>query len=264
MSELGSGMEAKEILDRLALWRDAQKRSTWKPIVEEGDGGADTSKFSGIPSLAENEPYPRCGTCQALMPLFLQLNLNQLPEELSGRFGSGLLQMFYCTDCDSYMSLENTKLVRLVQPLACSQSLQGENYPSFPAKTIVGWTQMDDYPSPEEHDELGLIFDYDFSANTVRIECPLVGLVTEDLPMDSAPEAEEVATALPGDKLAGYPRWIQGIEYPECPQCNRRMELVFQIDSEDNLSYMFGDVGCGHITQCPEHKEVLTFGWACS
>ena len=173
-------MEAKEILARLALWRDGQKRSTWKPIVEEGDGGADTSKFSGIPSLAENEPYPRCGTCQALMPLFLQLDLNQLPEELSGRFGSGLLQMFYCTNCDSYMSLENTKLVSLVQPLACSQSLQGENYPSFPAKTIVGWTQLDDYPSPEEQDELGLIFDYDFSANTVRIECPFAWLGTED------------------------------------------------------------------------------------
>lgn len=177
-------METEEILNRLAIWRDAQKRSTWKPIVEEGDG-IDASKFSGTPWLAENEPYPRCGTCQALMPLFLQLDLNQLPEELSGRFGSGLLQMFYCTGCDSYMSLENTKLVRLVQPLACSQSLQDENYPSFPAKKIVGWTQLDDYPSPEEQDELGLIFDYDFSANTVRIECPLAGLVTEDLPMDS-------------------------------------------------------------------------------
>jgi hypothetical protein len=38
---------------------------------------------------------------------------------------------------------------------------------------------------------------------------------------------------------------------------------VFQIDSEDNLPYMFGDVGCAHITQCPEHKEVVAFGWAC-
>jgi hypothetical protein len=26
---------------------------------------------------------------------------------------------------------------------------------------------------------------------------------------------------------------------------------------------MFGDSGIGHITQCPEHKEVLAFGWAC-
>lgn len=178
-------MEAEEILSRLAPWRESQKRSAWKPVVEQGDGKTDASKFSGTPWLAENEPHPRCGYCQALMPLFLQLNLNQLPEELEGLFGSGLLQMFYCTNCDSYMPLENTKLVRLVQPTVRSQSLQPEHELLFPAKMIVGWTQLDDYPSSEEQEELGLIFDYNFSANTVRIKCPLVGLVTQDLPIDS-------------------------------------------------------------------------------
>ena len=66
-----------------------------------------------------------------------------------------------------------------------------------------------------------------------------------------------------GDKLAGYPAWAQGIEYPDCPICRETMRLLFQIDSEDNLLYMFGDVGCGHITQCKMHKEQLAFGWAC-
>jgi hypothetical protein len=42
------------------------------------------------------------------------------------------------------------------------------------------------------------------------------------------------------------------------------MHLLFQIDSEDNLPYMFGDAGCGHITQCPKHPHRLAFGWACS
>jgi hypothetical protein len=42
------------------------------------------------------------------------------------------------------------------------------------------------------------------------------------------------------------------------------MQFVFQIASEDNIPYMFGDVGTGHITQCPEHKNQLAFGWACS
>jgi uncharacterized protein YwqG len=66
-----------------------------------------------------------------------------------------------------------------------------------------------------------------------------------------------------GDKLAGWPLWIQGVEYPSCPICQAEMSLVFQIDSEDNVPYMFGDVGCGHITQCREHKEQLAFAWAC-
>jgi len=42
------------------------------------------------------------------------------------------------------------------------------------------------------------------------------------------------------------------------------MQFVFQIDSNDNLPIILGDRGCGHITQCPEHKQILTFSWACS
>jgi hypothetical protein len=41
------------------------------------------------------------------------------------------------------------------------------------------------------------------------------------------------------------------------------MRLVFQVDSEDNVPHMFGDAGIGHLTQCPDHKDVLGFGWAC-
>jgi hypothetical protein len=39
------------------------------------------------------------------------------------------------------------------------------------------------------------------------------------------------------------------------------MQLVFQ-HTGDKLPFMFGDSGIGHITQCPEHKEFLAFGWA--
>jgi uncharacterized protein YwqG len=41
------------------------------------------------------------------------------------------------------------------------------------------------------------------------------------------------------------------------------MSLVFQIDSNDNLDYMFGDVGCSHVTQCKNHPHQLTIAWAC-
>ena len=67
-----------------------------------------------------------------------------------------------------------------------------------------------------------------------------------------------------GDKLLVWPNWIQGIEYPECPTCSEPMKLVFQIDSEDNVPHMFGDVGCGHLCQCPNHPRILGFGWACT
>jgi uncharacterized protein YwqG len=132
----------------------------------------------------------------------------------------------------------------------------------FPPKKILGWDGVDDYPNSQDHEELGLDYRYDFSLGTVRVSCGQPKLLFEN--QKSSGLAEAVSSALAGDKLAGWPCWIQQTEYPNCPHCRRRMELVFQLDSNDNLPYMFGDCGCGHITQCPEHKDVVTFAWACS
>ena len=117
-------------------------------------------------------------------------------------------------------------------------------------------------PDPGEHEELGLQQTYDFEARTLRLECPELGFDLTN-PMDDC-EVEEIADSEPGDKLAGWPNWVQGVEYPRCPRCGRRMIIVFQVASEDNIPFMFGDVGRGHITQCPDYKEVVAFGWACS
>jgi hypothetical protein len=131
----------------------------------------------------------------------------------------------------------------------------------LPAKQITDWTRCDDLPTPCEHDELGLIYSYDFEAGTLRLECPEVDLDVIN-PMSTC-SAEDIAVSVTGDKLAGWPAWVQNVEYLECPRCGRRMIHVFQVDSEDNVPFMFGDSGCGHITQCPEHKEIVAFAWAC-
>jgi uncharacterized protein YwqG len=41
------------------------------------------------------------------------------------------------------------------------------------------------------------------------------------------------------------------------------MALVFQLDSEDNLDFMFGDSGVAHVTQCPQHPDIVALAWAC-
>ena len=67
-----------------------------------------------------------------------------------------------------------------------------------------------------------------------------------------------------GDKLAGWPRWIQDIEYPNCPICDRIMnQLIFQLDSDDNLPFLWGDAGTGYLVQCREHKDKVAFFWQC-
>ena len=69
-------------------------RSTFFPKVSEGDGALQASKFSGKLWLNPNERWSVCQHCGNPMQLFVQLNLDSLPESLQGEFGSGLLQLF--------------------------------------------------------------------------------------------------------------------------------------------------------------------------
>lgn len=68
---------------------------------------------------------------------------------------------------------------------------------------------------------------------------------------------------LSGDKLGGYPCWIQNNEYPHCSDCSEKMELLLQIDSHDNLRYTWGDNGAAWLFQYAEHRDRLAFVWQC-
>jgi uncharacterized protein YwqG len=227
-----------EIWQTLSNKLQGLNRKAWKPWVENGDSSIIESKFSGTPWLAVGEAWPACQFCNQPMPLFLQLNLDSLPRELNGIFGTGLMQLFYCTSCDDFEPFTGCHLVRIVQPASSVGSVISTPIQDpFPAKKILGWKEMEEeFP------------DYR--------ECERIGIVIEE-------EEKEYLNPELGDKLGGWPHWIQDIEYPSCRICGNPMRLVFQLDSNDNLPFMFGDSGCGHITQCSEHKEELAFGWAC-
>ena len=215
-----------------------------------GDGPPDASKFSGVPWLNDDEEWPKCANCNQHLQLFLQLNLDELPQPLMGEFGEGLIQLFYCTnddplcevDCEAFFPFARSVIVRLIQkkgppPVVAVPVIKNV----FPPKVITGWNEDEDYPNSEEGGLLGIELD----------ESEWEQFSEDDFPMS-------------GDKLAGWPLWIQSVEYPNCPDCGEVMRLVFQLDSSDNLPFDFGDAGCGHITQCKTHKERLAFGWACS
>ncbi len=259
-------MQTEEIVLRLEPWRVKQRRPAWKPLIEDGEGAATASKFCGTPWTGPDAPWPDCGHCRQPLQPFLQLDLGDLPAELGQPFGIGLLQLFYCTrdECEGYGGWEpfadDLSRVRVVHPSGPMPAASPQRV-SFPTKRIVGWDRFLDLPKPEEHRELGLKYTYDHKAGTVRLECEELGLVFDSI--RDAYLAENVANARLGDKLGGWPAWVQNVEYPSCPRCERRMVFVFQVDSEHNVPFMFGDAGCGHITQCPEHKEVVAFAWAC-
>lgn len=236
----------RHLLKRLAPF----KKTAWLPVVEKRTGSALNSKFSGIPLLHKHEAWPCCANCQKEMQLFLQLNASELPAQAQQAFGGGILQVFYCTnaeqdcesDCEAYFPFAKSTLLRILDPATVLAKTVDVSpvVDAFAEKVIVAWQAINDYPNGEELEELSV----ELSDNESEI------LYEQDYPKV-------------GDKLLGWPAWVQGVEYPQCPDCGDNMKLIFQIDSDDNLDYMFGDAGCAHVTQCEKHSDRLAIAWAC-
>lgn len=271
----GSPHSTKEVQGSIARF----KRSAWKPIVEEGDCDVRSSKFAGKPWLSAEKGWPLCPICDNPMRFFFQINLDKIPEELGSEFGKGMLQFFYCAyekriehsqptsktgiiwsrdnevryvehqSCQDPRPFAINQLVRIVPiegtpgtfeipETICPQPNAREG--EFVPKRIVGWQQFDDYPDYSDYE----IFRHE----------------DDPLPDDyydlvaSAAEPPEI------DKLAGWPLWVQYAEYPNCPTCQQPMnQLVFQLVSDDNIPFLWGDCGIGYLLQCPDHKDQVTF-----
>jgi hypothetical protein len=273
-------MDRRALLDALRPWADAQRRSAWRPVVVPGEPAQTMSKFCGTSWLVDREAHPTCKHCGRALQLFVQLDLDHLPDQLAGFFGTGVLQLFYCigsaamtvagggpAECfaeDGWAPFsDKASLVRVVP----SRALRPAPPPPAAARqfrplAITAWEPFDDHPDAGDHAMAGLESEYDFTRHSLTLRCPMVGLDAKVRTQDLA--VEDIAQAALGDKLAGWPLWIQAPDYPACPTCGARMRLVFQVDSEDHVPYMFGDSGVGHITQCPTHHDVVAFGWACS
>jgi uncharacterized protein YwqG len=251
-----------DVKQTFAAWRAKHARPAWRPVCVEG--GTSLARFGGS-ALLGRESWPSCAGCRIPMQLLLQLPLASLPPNVVR--GDGTLQLFYCSRddgrCETWAPFSGAQLVRVVrEPLIDVASPLGSE--ALRMRSVVSWNEFADYPHVEEHERLGLLYEHDFDRKLVRATCAELGIDISDLDQDVA---ELISDAEAGDKLGGWPFWIQQAEYPSCPLCARQMAFVFQIDSGDIVyppDRMFGDGGIGHITQCPDHPEVLAFGWACT
>lgn len=200
------------------------------------------SGFGGTPYLPRGVDHPECPRCGVPMPLFVQLRLDELPNQREART-SGLLQLFYCTteapdlserSLDSWAPLSDGATMRIVSAYGGSVSSVP---PRYPALRITGWREEPDLPTWEELRGLGIVLDGELALR----------LINADMPRG-------------GDKLAGWP--VQRVEYPTCPVCGAPMGVVFQLESDDHVPFKFGDSGTGYITQCETHRNLVAFGWA--
>jgi hypothetical protein len=175
----------ERLMEALGPWLERHRRPAWHPVCEERYGPLTASRFAGTPWLAPGESWPTCGACHRPLALFLQLNLSDLPAELEGRFGAGLLQFFYCRhtasdgDCPSegFEPFAKGHLVRLVQPDARDDRPQiPSGLEDFVPRTIIGWDRIDDYPRGNELERFGLTFHSSSYNREEWVESPEIGL----------------------------------------------------------------------------------------
>lgn len=266
----------EDIRRAFAGWRAEFRRDAWRPVTGSTPAAHFiNSRFGGPAMVLVGEPWPRCGECQAPLHQFLQINLRDLPKGVSGLNGEGVLQLFRCVavHCDDHEPFSESQLIRIVSEDDLRDGLRGgpaapDGHVPLPQRTIRSWERIDDYPSVTEHERCGIEYDHTFEPGVTitTVRWPNGGVVFEGIRQPNTGE-DALADAISPrcarfDKLGGWPSWGQGVEYPACPNCGAEMSCVVQLASEDNLPISLGDLGVGHISQCPKHPAVLAFAWA--
>jgi uncharacterized protein YwqG len=267
-------ISVKRTKKALSPWLDKYSRNAWRPIISSTQDG--DSYFGGVPTFSSSNEWPICKNCHHPMQFLLQLNLESLPEKFNAAVRNGIIQLFVCdyypnpnekwdpvynpmpSCCKTWEPFSGTHEIRFFSSkvsIRCSDEVQ-----ALHTKIIIGWEEMYDFPHYEEHENFGMFCDYNFDDKQVTVDCPELNIYLEDIDLDVF---SSILVTHEGDKLGGWPYWVQSPEYPDCPECKSQMELLIQIDSEHNLSYLFGDAGCAHLTQCRNHPHILAFGWAC-
>ena len=184
-------------------------RIAYKPITKQEDEAKSLldSKFGGQPFINEpNYPWPICA-CGKKMQFFLQLNSATLPSEVKENYFDGLMQFFYCIekcDEDGWKPFSKSNVVRVCKSVdlkSCTFSnVLTPKSGLFPEKKIVSWEEKKDYITITEL----LKLDYSFAG-----DYDLIDSIQDNFENQS------------GEKLFGWPCWVQGVEYPTCRKCNK-------------------------------------------
>jgi uncharacterized protein YwqG len=224
------------------------------------------SKIGGLPYWPKDQVYPRN---PAGNPLFFlaQLNFREIPA-LPGFPLSGILQFFILNDdlygmnMDQLDDNQNFRVVYHTEPLLADELLESA-FPFWPQPW--GYTPIPgdasfalDFAVDEEW--LG---PPDYWFDEVYPEAFLTALgEKQEEAMDFF---YELGSKSSGHKVGGYAFFTQcdprKLEIP--------MQLLFQLDSDNDIDSMWGDMGIGNFFILPEDLKTLRFDrvlfhWDCS
>ncbi len=273
----------RELEERLG----PHQRTAWSPALGAPGQSGEFGQFGGVPRLRAGEAWPRCGCCDTDMTLVLEVELEKAPEEFQKKVGDdGLFQFFYCQSqsCSvgqAWEAFQTNSLARVLrEPAERADMPPRLEYEAIP---IVGWQPLPEGPGWEDRYRLDIERDF-LESDLVSTFSEMAETWTEGdsyydaileyfgLSEGGASECFRYVKTLPGDKLLGWPVWSQGVEYPHCPDCQKQMEILVQINNDGHgagspgygsaLGQVFAGDGNGHISYCPEHGQ-MTFAWAC-
>lgn len=280
------------LLELLRRSRQPLLRPAWAPeLVAVSDSATNVSRFGGRPTLAEGEAWPACGCCGQPMMLVAQIDASSLPEPAQDQLGPGLFQFFYCIhdSCsvqEAWAPYAGNHLARVLDPSWATvsptepASFPGAHYGVF---AVQGWQPLFEVPDWEELPR-GDFDGCDFTdswAEIVESSARAEGLKQRyseyfdyfGVGPDDLAEVVRLSRNYVGDKLFGWPHWSQGVDYPKCRDCGASMQMVLQINNDGHsggepghrscFGQLFAGDGIGHVFRCPQHRQQMTFAWAC-
>lgn len=254
------------------------RRTGWKPLIKATVDAPFASKYLGKPGLSPGATHPHCSGCGSALTLHLQLHLQELPESLQGKFGTGLFQLFTCNSCYVHFP----QIVAL--PEEATQSIPSEleispedaanlsqwapsvirnGFDDFNGRymlQIVGWQPFDDYPFYEEAQQI-------YGTEYTEYEEMLIFHVDEhdcdyyeeDDPDRPTPIDIQLAWNRRADKLSGWGYWGQYVEHQYCRICGQPMQFFYQlghgIEYEGNQGLDYDIDNLMLLFQCAEHKD---------
>jgi predicted DNA-binding WGR domain protein len=267
-------MTLEQVHSAFEPWREKYHRPTWFPIFEDTDGTLIDSKFGGTPALLPDEEIPRCSTRGTPMQLILQLNLDQLPTELAGQLGQGLIQIFLSLDFDATEDdeaffekavprVEPTQICRLIALDQIAHEPVTLPIGAFSGKRITGWTRAASYPHVDEYTQHGI--DYEsFPEN--EEEDIIVKAACEEFNVRFVSDDDEIqweiSPDIDGCRLWGHPAWYGDKLIKICNVCAQPMRMIFEFETVDmHMPVGFGWFRKAQLMQCENHKDQMGLIW---
>lgn len=235
--------ESQAALDALCSQIPRTSGTAWVPMLDTSEVSgwrATGSFFGGNQVLMRTAIWPVCIACKSALTLVCQIDRASLLHPLEG---SGLVQVFACTACAKILPQRNLNAAKpsnsAVFATFADLSEKDADYQlraspktatSFPLRRIVKWLPRKDFAHPEE-----------------------VGKILTKFQWQVLAEAQ-----VRSDKAGGFACWLDGRDEKCCKVCKQPLRLLVQIDSGDNVPFIWGNDGCIAVFECADHPEQVT------